>query len=149
MPTHQLESCGVLQNLIQFLRNAERGFALAEEGITNGDVKMLFRHFTRQLGRHAAELETEVSTQFPHGECAATSEEWILPCAWTHIRSALNQEDEKGLIEKCGEGTDQVVKAYDSAMEVPLKKATSTLLETQLRQIRAIQEVLKVLSRMD
>jgi uncharacterized protein (TIGR02284 family) len=148
MVKNPLETTDVLRNLVDLCRNAERGFVLAEEGLTNGEAKRLFRRFAQERGRQAEELETELD-RLARGDGQAAAGDECVPCAWTQIRSALNQVDEYGLIALCDEGTDLIVKAYESALETTLPRSTRTLLEKHQIQIKTMQEVLKTLSKMD
>src|SRR5262245_24628379 len=120
MVKNPLEISDVLRNLLELCRNAERGFTVAEDGVTDGEVKKLFQRFTQERARQAGELERELERQSPREWQAAAFDEECLPCAWTQIRSALNQLDEQGLIALCCEGTELLEKAYAAALETRL-----------------------------
>jgi uncharacterized protein (TIGR02284 family) len=143
------QTAHALRNLIQVLRNSEKGLAVGEEGLTDSDLKALFRLLAEQRARHADELELELRLEWPEGVEEEAGGDGYLPCAWTEVRSALNREDENGILNKCDQGAELVTQVYEAALEGSLPRRTSALLRRHLIQIKSLRDVLKSLSRND
>ena len=55
----------VLNNLIETLKDGQEGFKQAAEGVSNPNLKSLFRDYSQQRSRFATALQTEARRHGP------------------------------------------------------------------------------------
>ncbi|HVR73937.1 MAG TPA: PA2169 family four-helix-bundle protein [Planctomycetota bacterium] len=140
----------VLDELIRTCKNEERGLRLAAEGLTDGDLRVLFKHYAWQTARFVEELREEAAHLMRSGkEREAPSSNRFLPCGWIGVRSALNVRDEAGIISECGQGVHAALKVYEDALGVPLPGRVNNLLREQFLGVKKTHDCLLALSRLD
>lgn len=140
----------VLNELIQRCKNEERAFRLAAEGLTDGDIRVLFKHYAWQTARFAEELREEAAHLIRAGKVReAPSSNQFLACGWVAVRSALNERDESGIISECGQGVLAALKAYEDALGASLPRRVNNLLREQFLGVKKTHDCLLALSRLD
>jgi uncharacterized protein (TIGR02284 family) len=136
-----------LNNLIETCRDGQEGFEAAAEGVTNGELKMLFETYSEQRRHFAGELQGEVrrlgGDPEQTGSLAAT-----LHRGWINIKSAATGEDEAAVISECERGEDSAVKNYQDALndeQVPAD--LRSIIERQLAQVREAHDRIRALEK--
>jgi uncharacterized protein (TIGR02284 family) len=127
------ETVSALNDLIQTLKDGEKGFHTASEQVKDATLKSTFEQLSEQRARFARELQTEV-TAFggePEitGSTAATAHR-----GWINIKSALGG-GEKSILNEAERGADSAVQSYQKAMNAELPANVATVVRTQFAEV--------------
>src|SRR5215467_15880110 len=105
----------VLNDLIETLKDGQEGFKQAAEGVSNPQLKSLFRDYSQQRSRFAIALQSEARS---HGETdpeSSSSATGALHRGWINLKSAITGGDEHAVLAECERGEDSAVEEYKKA----------------------------------
>ena len=135
----------VIDNLIETLKDGQKGFKQAAEGVSNPQLKSLFRDYSQQRSRFATALQSEARQ---HGEtdpetsCSATG---ALHRGWINLKSAITGGDEHAILAECERGEDSAVEEYKKALEDGLTPSAQELVSRQFADIKAAHDRIRSL----
>ena len=135
----------VIDNLIETLKDGQEGFKQAAEGISNPNLKSLFRDYSQQRSRFATALQSEARL---HGETdpeTSSSATGALHRGWINLKSAITGGDEHAILAECERGEDSAVEQYKKALEDGLTPSTQEIVSRQFAEIKAAHDQIKSL----
>ena len=135
----------VLNNLIETLKDGQKGFNQAAEGVSNPNLKALFRDYSQQRSRFATALQSEArhhGATDPETNSSATG---ALHRGWINLKSAITGGDEHAILAECERGEDSAVEEYKKALEDGLTPSAQELVSRQFAEIKAAHDRIKSL----
>jgi len=135
----------VLNNLIETLKDGQEGFKQAAEGVSNPNLKSLFRDYSQQRSRFATALQTEARR---HGETdpeTSSSATGAMHRGWINLKSAITGGDEHAVLAECERGEDSAVEAYKKALDNGLSPSAQEVVSSQFAEIKAAHDRIKSL----
>ena len=135
----------VLNNLIEALKDGQEGFKQAAEGVSNPQLKSLFRDYSQQRSRFATALQSEARS---HGETkpeTSSSATGALHRGWINLKSAITGGDEHAILAECERGEDSAVEEYKKALDDGLTQSAQELVSSQFADIKAAHDRIKSL----
>ena len=135
----------VLNDLIETLKDGQEGFKQASQGVSNPNLKALFRDYSQQRLRFATALQSEARR---HGETdpeTSSSATGALHRGWINLKSAITGGDEHAILAECERGEDSAVEEYKKALEDGLTPSVQELVSRQFAEIKAAHDRIKSL----
>ena len=116
MTTPNKEVVSVLNELIEFSKDGEKGFKTSAEDVKNPQLKSYFIQRAGECGSAAAELQQQVRSLGGDPE-TSTSVSGDLHRGWVNLKSMLTGKDEEAVLNEVERGEDHALKAYKDALE--------------------------------
>lgn len=107
----------ILNDLIEMLKDAEKGFSVAAEKVTPDGLKTLLGEFSLQRGKFAGELQA-LAHHFgedqppPSGTVGGAVHR-----GWLDLKAALTGGSESAILAECERGEDAGLAMYNKAFE--------------------------------
>ena len=123
-----------LNDLIEVLKDGQKGFEAAAEDAEWADLKMTFQRFSEQRARFAEDLQALVvrSGEEPQDDGTVAG---ALHRGWIHLKSAVATRDDLAILEECERGEDSAVESYRKALVSDLGEA-QTVVAAQAHEIQ-------------
>ncbi|MCQ0166608.1 aldehyde dehydrogenase [Pseudomonas sp. S12(2018)] len=140
----------VLNNLIEYSKDGEKGFKTSAEDAKNPDLKAFFLQREGECRSAAADLQQHVRSLGGDPE-TTTSLSGDMHRAWVNLKSSLTSNDDKAVLEEVERGEDHALKAYKDALEklaklnVPAVDPAYALVERQYHGVQRNHDQVKVL----
>jgi uncharacterized protein (TIGR02284 family) len=128
------ETIDQLNQLIRINKDGESGFLTAAEDVKNSELESLFRNYSKQHAKFAAELQDEIERLGGHFADSGTLG-GALHRGWLDVKSALSGHSAAAILKSCETGEDSAVAAYTRAADANPSGQTNALLEKHGRQI--------------
>lgn len=106
----------VLNELIEYSKDGEKGFKTSAEDVKNPELKTYFLQRAGECASAASELQHQVRALGGDPE-TSTSVSGDLHRTWVNIKSALTGKDEEAVLNEVERGEDHALKAYKDALE--------------------------------
>ena len=131
----------LLNELVETLKDGQKGYANAMTDIEDASLKDTFKHFAAQRAGYITEIEDQMFKLDLHPKTdEGTSVASSVHRAWTDLKSALTSKDNTAVLNECERGETYAVKAYDTALKAQdLPSALKTVLEKQSQGIHEAQ----------
>ncbi|MBM3107895.1 PA2169 family four-helix-bundle protein [Pseudomonas sp. P66] len=113
--THK-DVISVLNELIEYSKDGEKGFKTSAEDVKNPELKTYFLQRAGECASAASELQHQVRALGGDPE-TSTSVSGDLHRTWVNIKSALTGKDEEAVLNEVERGEDHALKAYKDALE--------------------------------
>ncbi|MBM3111421.1 ferritin-like domain-containing protein [Pseudomonas arcuscaelestis] len=113
--THK-DVISVLNELIEYSKDGEKGFKTSAEDVKNPELKTYFLQRAGECASAASELQHQVRALGGDPEIS-TSVSGDLHRTWVNIKSALTGKDEEAVLNEVERGEDHALKAYKDALE--------------------------------
>ena len=140
------DTTSTLNDVIQTLKDGQKGFQTAAEDIESSELKSLFSEYSLQRSKFAGELqelERSLGESEPEDEGSIAG---ALHRGWIDLKSALASRDEYAILAECERGEDVAVKAYKDALDDPdLPANVRQTLQTQYAGVKAAHDRVKAL----
>ncbi len=135
------ETVSALNELIETLKDGEKGFQTASAEVKDARLKSTFDELSAQRARFARELQSEVAAfggePEVSGSAAAAAHR-----GWINIKSALGG-GEKSILNEAERGEDSAVKSYEKAMSAQLPANVATVVRTQFAEVKRAHDRVK------
>jgi len=142
------EVISVLNDLIEFSKDGEKGFATCAEDVKRADLKVYFEQRSRECASAAAELQQHVRSLGGDPE-TSTSVAGDLHRGWVNLKAMVTGKDDKAVLNETERGEDHALKAYKEALEKLAKiapaSASYTIVERQYHGVQRNHDQVKVL----
>ena len=135
----------LLNNLIEALKDGQEGFKQAAEGVSNPQLKSLFRDYSQQRSRFATALQSEVRRYGETKPETTSSATGALHRGWINLKSAITGGDEHAILAECERGEDSAVEEYKKALEDGLSPSAQDVVSRQFAEIKAAHDRIKSL----
>ncbi|MCW2269766.1 hypothetical protein D3C77_58700 [compost metagenome] len=106
----------VLNELIEFSKDGEKGFKTSAEDVKNPELRTYFLQRAGECGTAASELQHQVRALGGDPE-TSTSVSGDLHRGWVNLKSMLTGKDEEAVLNEVERGEDHALKAYKDALE--------------------------------
>ncbi|MFJ1574175.1 PA2169 family four-helix-bundle protein [Pseudomonas sp. NPDC088322] len=140
----------VLNDLIEYSKDGEKGFKTSAEDVKNPELKAFFVKRAAGCATSAAELQSEVRRLGGDPE-TSTSVSGDLHRGWVNLKSLLTGKDDEAILNEVERGEDHALKAYKEAREKLVKlgrtatDSSYNLVETQLQGVQRNHDEVKAL----
>ena len=125
----------VLNNLIETLKDGEKGFKSAAEGVKNSSIRTKFLDYSRERGLMASELQAEVR-RLGGDPDKSGSMSGSLHRGWLDLKAALSGHDDHAVVAEAERGEDVAKGVYENALKENLPAATHTIVQQQAVKVR-------------
>ncbi|MBF8779506.1 ferritin-like domain-containing protein [Pseudomonas fulva] len=116
MSNSSKEVIDVLNNLIEYSKDGEKGFKEAADDVKNPELKAFCVQRASDCSSAVSELQAEVRRLGGDPE-TSTSITGDLHRGWVNLKSMLTGKDDKAVLEELERGEDAALKAYKDARE--------------------------------
>ncbi|SEU24503.1 ferritin-like domain-containing protein [Stigmatella erecta] len=140
----------VLNDLIEYSKDGEKGFKAAADDVKNPELKSFFVQRAGECANAAAELQGEARRLGGDPE-TSTSVSGDLHRGWVNLKSMLTGKDEEAVLNEVERGEDHALKAYKDAREKLIKLGRTfsdsayVLVERQLQGVQRNHDQVKAL----
>jgi uncharacterized protein (TIGR02284 family) len=140
------KAVSTLNSLIETLKDGEEGFRTAAEGLSDPQTKAIFQEFSRERGRMAHELQTEVSKLGGEAETSG-SLSGSAHRGWLNIKAAVAGRTDAGIIAEAERGEDIAKKAYADAATADLPPSARTIVNEQAAKVRSAHDRVRAMEK--
>lgn len=142
MATENKEVVSTLNDLIETLKDGEKGFTTAAEKAKESSLKSLFSKYASQRAQYSSELQSFV-TQLGSDPASSGHVSASLHRGWIGLKEALSKDEDKALIDECEAGEDAAMKAYKEAVAKALPASVHSVVEKQFTGIQEAHAVIR------
>jgi uncharacterized protein (TIGR02284 family) len=115
--SQQKEIISTINDLIETLKDGQKGFREASEAVKDTQLKSLFSEFSLQRSKFAGELQNEAISLGEHNPENSSSTAGAMHRAWINLKSAITSQDDHAILAECERGEDSAVGEFKKAME--------------------------------
>jgi uncharacterized protein (TIGR02284 family) len=141
----QKEIISTINSLIETLKDGQEGFKQAAEAIHDPQLKSLFEEYSRQRGRFAIELRSQVPSPDEPDSKMTGSAAGALHRGWINLKSALTGGDDHAILAECERGEDSAVEEFRKALDDGLSAPGREIVSRQSAQIKEAHDRIKQL----
>jgi uncharacterized protein (TIGR02284 family) len=123
-----------LNTLIQISRDGERGFEACAEGVTDEELKRVFREGAMRCREGALELQRQVRMLGGDPESGGTTS-GALHRAWVNVKSTVTGMDEAAILDECERGEDVAKRVYGEMLRTAMPQSVRAIVERQYRGV--------------
>jgi len=137
------EAISAINNLIETLKDGERGFKEAADAVKDPQLKSLFQEYSQQRHRFATELQSQAHSlgEFKPEESSSTA--GAMHRAWINLKSAVTSGDDKAILSECERGEDSAVHEFEEAMHDGLTSPLRDVVSRQYSEIKSAHDRVK------
>ena len=128
----------VLNDLIEYSKDGEKGFKASADDVKNPELKAFFVQRAGECANAASELQGEVRRLGGDPE-TSTSISGDLHRGWVNLKSMVTGKDEEAVLNEAERGEDHALKAYRDAMEKINKHNLVGIRDLVERQYHGVQ----------
>jgi uncharacterized protein (TIGR02284 family) len=123
-----------LNTLIQISRDGERGFEACADGVTDEELKRVFRDGAERCRAGALELQRQVRMLGGDPERGGTAS-GAVHRAWVNVRSTVTGMDEMAVLNECERGEDVAKRVYGEVLRTAMPPSVKAIVERQYRGV--------------
>jgi uncharacterized protein (TIGR02284 family) len=123
-----------LNTLIQISRDGERGFEACADGVTDEELKRVFREGAERCRAGALELERNVRMLGADPESGGTTS-GAFHRAWVNVKSTVTGMDEAAVLNECERGEDVAKRVYGEVLRTAMPQSVRAIVERQYRGV--------------
>jgi uncharacterized protein (TIGR02284 family) len=143
--TRQKEAISTINNLIETLKDGEKGFKEASEAVRDPQLKSLFQQYSQQRHRFATELQSQAQSLGEFRPEKSGSIAGAMHRAWINLKSAVTSGDDKAILSECERGEDSAVHEFEEAMHDGLSGQAREVVSRQFNEIKSAHDRVKQL----
>ena len=141
----QKEIISTINSLIETLKDGQKGFQEAAEGVKDPNLKSLFSGYSQQRARFASELQSQARNLGESEPEKTSSAAGAMHRAWIDIKSAITSGDDAAILAECERGEDSAVNEYKKAMEDDLNSLLREIVSRQYSEVKSSHDRIKTL----
>ena len=141
----QKEAISTINDLIETLKDGEKGFKEASEAVKDPQLKSLFEQYSQQRQRFARELQAEAAGLGESKPEKSSSAAGAMHRAWINLKSAVTSGDDGAILSECERGEDSAVHEYQEAIQDGLTGAAREIVSRQFVEIKSAHDRVKQL----
>ncbi len=141
----QKEIISTINTLIETLKDGQEGFKQAADGVEDPNLKSLFREYSQQRSRFAAELQSQARSLGETEPEKSSSAAGAMHRAWINIKSAVTSGDDRAILNECERGEDSAVEEFRKAMEDNLTSPLRDIVSRQYDEVKSAHDRIKSL----
>jgi len=146
MENYNKEAISVLNDLIETLKDGEKGFRIAAQGVDRKDIQQLFLKYAEQRSKFVDELQREVR-KLGGDPDESGSLAGAIHRGWINIKSAVTGQDEESVLAECERGEDSAVRNYEEALKKNLPESVRSLIQKQYAQVQEAHDTIRDLEK--
>ncbi|OON69327.1 PA2169 family four-helix-bundle protein [Hymenobacter sp. CRA2] len=138
----------VLNELVETLKDGERGYSEALTDVKDQDLKDIFKKYAVQRDGYLTELENAMHNLNLHP--ADTNEDKtdsIIGSAhrtWINLKGLVTGNDRKAILDECERGEDYAKKAYEKASQAQgLPNEIKAIIDKQAQGIKEAHDTIR------
>jgi uncharacterized protein (TIGR02284 family) len=132
----QQEVISMINELIETLKDGQKGFKEASEGVKDPQLKSVFNEYSRQRSRFAAELQGKAQSLGESEPEAGSTAAGTLHRAWINLKSVVTSGDDHAILAECERGEDSAVEEYQKAIANGLSAPVREIVSQQYAEIK-------------
>ena len=135
--TNQKEIISTINDLIETLKDGQKGFKEAADAVGNPELKSLFAEYSQQRSRFASELQMQAKSFGESEPETEGSTAGAVHRGWINLKSAITSKEESAILAECERGEDAAKAAYEAALQKNLPVDVRTLVDRQYQGVEA------------
>jgi uncharacterized protein (TIGR02284 family) len=139
----QKEAISTINNLIETLKDGEKGFKEAADAVKDPQLKSLFQQYSQQRHRFASELQAQALSLGESKPEKSSSATGAMHRTWINLKSAVTSGDEKAILSECERGEDSAVREYEEAIQDGLTGPAREIVARQFTEIKSAHDRVK------
>ena len=139
----QKEIISTINNLIETLKDGQKGFREAADAVNDPQLKSLFAEYSQQRFRFAGELQTQARSFGEAEPETGGSTAGAMHRGWINLKSAITSKEESAILAECERGEDSAVQEFEKAMRHELPAPVRDTVSRQYREIKAAHDQIK------
>ena len=144
---NQKEITSTINNLIETLKDGEKGFKEAADGVRDAELKSLFTEYSAQRHQFASELQNKLRTLGGAETETDGSAAGAMHRGWMDVKSAISGKDEHAILAECERGEDSAVENYQRVLKQNLPPNVLPVVKHQFTEIKRSHERIRVLDK--
>src|SRR5437762_14142355 len=140
---NQKEITSPINNLIETLKDGEKGFKEAADAVKDPELKSLFTEYSAQRHQFASELQTELRSLSGAEPETGGSAAGAMHRGWINLKSAITSKDEGAILAECERGEDSAVQEFEKAMRNDLVSPVRDIVSRQYSEIKSAHDRIK------
>jgi conserved hypothetical protein len=142
----QKEIISTINDLIETLKDGQRGFREAADAVKDPQLKSLFNEYSLQRSRFAGELQNEAVRLGESKPEESSSAAGAMHRAWIDLKSAVTSGDDHAILAECERGEDSAVSEYREVMEEgTLSAPIRDIVSRQYSEVKSAHDRIKQL----
>ena len=136
----------LLNELVETLKEGEKGYAEAMTDVEDADLKETFKEFALQRSGYINEIEDQMLklNLNPDESTSVTSK---VHRAFINLKGLVTGKDRTAILNECERGEDYAVKAYQTALKAQdLPSTVKGIIEKQYQGVQAAYSKIKSLN---
>ena len=136
----------LLNELVETLKEGEKGYAEAMTDVEDADLKETFKEFALQRSGYINEIEDQMLklNLNPDESTSVTSK---VHRAFINLKGLVTGKDRVAILNECERGEDYAVKAYQTALKAQdLPSTVKGIIEKQYQGVQAAHSKIKSLN---
>jgi len=139
------EIISTINNLIETLKDGQKGFKEAADAVSDPQLKSLFTGYSQQRARFASDLQTQArSVGEPEAETGGSAA-GAMHRGWINLKSAITSQEESAILAECERGEDSAVREFEKAMRNDLPSPVRDIVSRQYSEIKSAHDRIKTL----
>lgn len=134
----------VLNELLETLKDGEKGYSEALTDVEDQDLKEVFRKYALQRDGYLTELEDQMH-QLNLKADEESSITGTIHRAFINLKAAVTSKSRESILNECERGEDYAVKAYQTALKAELPGQLKSVIEKQYQGIQQGHDEIKAL----
>ena len=139
----QKEVISTINNLIETLKDGEKGFKEAADAVEDPQLRSLFEEYSQQRHHFATELQSQARSLGELKPEKSSSTAGAMHRAWINLKSAVTSGDDKAILSECERGEDSAVHEYQEAMQDGLTGTAREVVARQFTEIKSAHDRVK------
>jgi len=136
----QKEPLSTINNLIETLKDGEKGFKEAADAVRDPQLKSLFQQYSQQRHRFASELQAQAQSLGESKPGKSSSAAGAMHRAWINLKSAVTSGNDKAILAECERGEDSALHEYEEAIQDGLTGAAREIVARQFTEIKSAHD---------
>lgn len=135
---------GLINNLIETLKDGEAGFHAAAEDVTNPELKSIFERYSAQRKTFSSELQSLVVREGEKPETTGSIAA-VAHRGWMSVKSTVSSREDSAILEECERGEDSAVSTFEDAVKAGDLGVASEKVNRQSIEIRKAHDHMRSL----
>ena len=140
---NQKEIISTINELIETLKDGQKGFKEAADAVNDPQLKSLFTGYSAQRSRFARELQAQVTSIGEAEPETGGSAAGAMHRGWINLKSAITSQDESAILAECERGEYSAVQEFEKAMRNDLPSPVRDIVSRQYSEIKSAHDRIK------
>ena len=142
---NQKEVISTINDLIETLKDGQKGFKEAADAVNDPQLKSLFTGYSQQRSRFVSELQTQARSVGEAEPETGGSAAGAMHRGWINLKSAITSQGESAILAECERGEDSAVQVFEKAMRNDLPSPVRDIVSLQYSEIKSAHDRIKTL----